>query len=271
MKNERSNDWLALVEYAQAAMKIIAIGPVLNFDRYVHLQKVFIGGGCSKQNPIQLYLLNPPMNVQESKRMLRPCLVLCLCCAMAACGGGFRDYLADGTEPLPVLVASARPARATVPVPVTKHTVTDVSCGLNGRHGIQTEVLQRVNALRAAGAVCGATTYVAVAPLTWNSDLLKAAQGHSSDMAKNNYFSHNRPDGSTPAQRVRATGYRYTAVGENIAAGQPTVEKVVTKWIDSPGHCQNLMNPRFRNIGVACARNDATTYHLYWTMDLGGT
>ena len=65
--------------------------------------------------------------------------------------------------------------------------------------------------------------------------------------------------------------YRYTAVGENIAAGQPGVESVVSKWIDSPGHGQNLMNPRFRNIGVACARNDAATYRLDWTMDLGGT
>lgn len=211
------------------------------------------------------------MNVQESKRLLRPCLVLCLCNAVTACGAGGRDYRADGAGPMPVLVASARPARATVPVPLTKDTATEVNCGLTGRHGIQTEVLQRVNALRTAGAVCGTTTYAAAAPLTWNNDLLKAAQGHASDMAKNNYFSHNRPDGGTLAQRVRATGYHNPAVGENIAAGQPNVASVVSKWIDSPGHCQNLMNPRFRNIGVACARNDAATYRLYWTMDLGGT
>lgn len=191
------------------------------------------------------------MNDQESKRVLRPSLVLCLCCAVA--------------------VASAAPARAKVPVPVTKDTAIDASCGLNGRHGIQTEVLQRVNAVRAAGAVCGSTTFAAAAPLTWNSFLLQAARDHSSDMGQNNYFSHDSLNGRTPTQRMRAAGYNSLYVGENIAAGQPTVENVVTKWINSPDHCKNLMNPRFRNIGVACVRNDATTYHLYWTMDLGRT
>ena len=88
-------------------------------------------------------------------------------------------------------------------------------------------------------------------------------------MADNNYFSHTSLDGRTFAQRITATGYRYTAAGENIAAGQTSVQSVMTGWINSPGHCQNLMNPTYRDIGMACVRNDAATYRLYWTMDLG--
>ncbi len=99
--------------------------------------------------------------------------------------------------------------------------------------------------------------------------LLTAATGHSADMAKNNYFSHTSLDGRTFDQRITAAGYRWSAVGENIAAGQTSVQSVMTSWINSPGHCQNLMNPTFRDIGVACVRNDAAKYRLYWTMDLG--
>ncbi|MDP3655044.1 MAG: CAP domain-containing protein [Rhodoferax sp.] len=65
------------------------------------------------------------------------------------------------------------------------------------------------------------------------------------------------------------TGYAYCAVGENIAAGQTSVQSVMSTWINSPGHCQNLMNPTYRDMGVACVRNDAASYRLYWTMDLG--
>lgn len=184
---------------------------------------------------------------------MRPILLLCLCCTVTALG-----------------VAVYQPAaEAAAPVAAAKNTDLDASCGLNGKPGIQTEVLHRVNALRAQGALCGTAIYAAAAPLTWNPQLLQAAREHSSDMAENDYFSHQRPDGNSPAQRMRAAGYNSSYVGENIAAGQPTVESVVSKWMHSPEHCKNLMNPKFRNIGVACARNDAATYLLYWTMDLG--
>lgn len=224
------------------------------------------------------------MNDQIPERVLRSSLALCLCYAVVACGGGSDEDLADGTAPLPAPVETSTPAtepepaiararRTTTPVPapVTTNTAIGASCGLNGAAGIQAEVLQRVNALRAAGAVCGATTFAAAPPLNWNSLLLQAATGHSSDMAQKNYFSHNSLDGRTFAQRITAAGYRYTAAGENIAAGQTTVQSVITTWINSPGHCQNLMNATFRDIGVACVRNDAASYRFYWTLDLGRT
>ncbi len=228
------------------------------------------------------------MTDSASMRALRASIALCLSGIVAACGGGGGDSESAGTTastPAPVQVTTPAPAPApATPAPVAVAdtpasapvapvtpvaAAVDVNCGLNGAAGIQGEVMQRVNALRAAGAVCGTTAYAATGPLAWNSLLLQAASGHSSDMAQNNYFSHTSLDGRTMVQRVVATGYTYTNLGENIAAGQSTVESVITGWTNSPGHCQNLMNPAFRDIGVACVRSDTSSYRYYWTMVLG--
>jgi uncharacterized protein YkwD len=52
-------------------------------------------------------------------------------------------------------------------------------------------------------------------------------------------------------------------IGENIAFGPPTIAEVMQGWFNSPGHCKNLMNPEFKEIGVA---EDRT----YWVQDFGG-
>jgi len=89
-------------------------------------------------------------------------------------------------------------------------------------------------------------------------------------MVTHNFFSHTGSNGSTLAQRVNATGYAWSSLGENIAAGQTTVNTVVDGWIASPGHCANIMNPNFVHIGLACVRGTSSnTYSHYWTMDLG--
>jgi uncharacterized protein YkwD len=214
----------------------------------------------------------PPGSMNDSTHLRAACfcLVASLCGVLASCGGGGGSTDGTAAMPTPATLTTPATAPATTVVPVTA-AVSDASCGLNGTAGIQAEIMQRVNALRAAGAVCGSTTYSAATALTWNTKLLQSAKGHSADMAQNNYFSHTSLDGRTLSQRVLAAGYSYMAVGENIAAGQTTVESVMTAWINSPGHCQNLMNPTFRDIGVACIRNDAATYRLYWTMNLGRT
>ncbi len=235
--------------------------------------------------------------------------VAALCLALAACGGGGGDAPAvsgatgstgaaqtDAVAALPAPVAAdapavtpaapaasapaASPGAAVVTPPAiapsapaasapAQTATADLSCGLNGPAGIQAEVLQRLNALRAAGAVCGTTGYAATGALAWNNLLLNAAKGHSADMAEKNYFSHTGQDGRSPGQRVTAAGYIWSNTGENIAGGQRSVEQVMTGWINSPGHCQNLMNPNFRDVAVACVKNDASTYRLYWTMNLG--
>ena len=100
--------------------------------------------------------------------------------------------------------------------------------------------------------------------------LAQAAAGHSQDMAARNYFSHTSADGRTLVDRVNATGYAWSSLGENIAAGYPSVNAVVDGWMASDGHCANLMNPAFRDIGMACVPGTASsTYKTYWTLDLG--
>lgn len=152
-------------------------------------------------------------------------------------------------------------------VPVS--TALAASCQSSGTSDFQAEVLLRVNALRAVGAVCGTAIYPAAPALNWDHWLQQAASSHSSEMAQNNNFSHDSLDGKTFAQRLTDAGYSYRAAGENIAAGDVTVDQVVNRWLNSPGHCVNMLNPAYRDVGVACASSSANDGN-YWTIYLGG-
>ncbi|MBD1844805.1 CAP domain-containing protein [Cyanobacteria bacterium FACHB-63] len=99
-------------------------------------------------------------------------------------------------------------------------------------------------------------------PLTLNLTLNDVAEKHSQDMATRNYFSHQGLDGSQPWDRMRAEGYNYSRAAENIAFGQPTPQDVVTGWMNSPGHRQNILNSNLKEIGVGY-------YNGYWTQNFG--
>ena len=129
-------------------------------------------------------------------------------------------------------------------------------------------ILQQVNAVRARGFDCGGERFGNAQPVRWNDQLVSAASGHSRDMADNNYFDHTSLRGTHPQHRVDATGYKWRSVAENIAAGQFTAHSVMRGWMDSPGHCRNIMNPKYTEIGVACVQRPGTTYGDYWTMVL---
>lgn len=90
------------------------------------------------------------------------------------------------------------------------------------------------------------------AVLVWNDLLAKAAETKAKDMFSKQYFAHNSPEGKTPAQFVNEAGYSYIKTGENLALGIFKDEADLVKaWMDSPGHRENLLNPKFREIGVA--------------------
>ena len=93
--------------------------------------------------------------------------------------------------------------------------------------------------------------------------------GHAVDMATQNYFSHTSLDGRSPWDRIDEAGYPHFGAGENIAAGQRTAEDVVTAWLNSPGHCRNIMNPSFDELGVGYAYDAASTYQRYWVQNFG--
>lgn len=130
------------------------------------------------------------------------------------------------------------------------------------------EFLYRINSVRAVGCDCGKKHYAPAPPLTWNYNLENAAREHATDMYQRSYFSHTSKDGRNIEDRIVLAGYQFKgfrsfAVGENIAFGQTSIAEVSDGWFKSTGHCQNLMNPDFKEIGIAKTG-------LYWVQDFGG-
>lgn len=128
-------------------------------------------------------------------------------------------------------------------------------------------ILQLTNEARAVSRTCDDTTFPARGRLTLNSRLNSAAQSHARDMASANYFSHIGRDGSTVGDRVTRAGYAWRAVGENIAAGQRSAEEVVRGWLESPGHCKNIMSGAYTQLGVGFSTNTAARYQTYWVQN----
>ena len=106
-------------------------------------------------------------------------------------------------------------------------------------------------------------------PLRWDATLQGVASGHSQDMARRNYFDHRSPEGRTITERVKASAYKFSVAGENLAGGDPSIHSAVQGWLESPSHCENMMNPRFVDVAVACVGNRGSQWGTYWTMVLG--
>jgi uncharacterized protein YkwD len=132
---------------------------------------------------------------------------------------------------------------------------------------IDSELLARINAARAHARRCGSKPFAAAPALQPSALLRAAAEQHAHDMLVHNYFAHEGHDGSSPAQRVTGTGYRYRIVGENIASGPQNAAEAVAGWIASPEHCENLMDARFMESGVAYAASTSGPPRIYWVQE----
>lgn len=86
-----------------------------------------------------------------------------------------------------------------------------------------------------------------------------AAQRHSQDMVRRDYFSHSSRSGASLGQRLRAAGWRAhgsSRTGENIAWGADVLgdaQSIVAAWMRSPGHRATILHPGFRELGVGVA------------------
>ncbi|MGM8228840.1 CAP domain-containing protein [Cellvibrio sp. ARAG 10.3] len=125
------------------------------------------------------------------------------------------------------------------------------------------------NEARALGRRCGTTWYNPAPALRWDCRLGQASYVHSADMASNNFFSHTGSDGSSPFDRMRREGYQFSTAGENIGAGYRTVDAAVNGWLNSAGHCSNIMNPNFQDMGAARVDSATSAYRIYWTVGFG--
>jgi uncharacterized protein YkwD len=137
-------------------------------------------------------------------------------------------------------------------LPTAQHKVSDGGCA----HGADVPAGDNLAGIRAA-TLCLLNKQRAshgLRPLTENRRLERAAQRFSNEMTARHFFEHVSPDGSTPLQRVKASGYtRVRLAGENLGWGigrAATPFEMVDGWMHSPGHRANILRRDFKDIGI---------------------
>lgn len=124
------------------------------------------------------------------------------------------------------------------------------------------EMLDAVNVARAEGGVCGSERIAPSEPLVWDARLELAARRHTLDLVKHNMLSHTGSDGLEPGDRVLEAGYEWRVVGENLIRGRNSLDTVIEDWLESPGHCRQILNPVLSEMGAAEVDG-------YWTQVFG--
>ncbi|GLD94126.1 hypothetical protein PINS_up002737 [Pythium insidiosum] len=99
------------------------------------------------------------------------------------------------------------------------------------------EMIEAVNAERAKQGA---------PPLCYNKKLNAAAQLHSDDQARTKKMSHTGSNGSNVGQRITAQNFKWSGLGENVAAGQRDVASVMKAWMNSEGHRANILNKNYK-------------------------
>ncbi|GIV85270.1 MAG: hypothetical protein KatS3mg052_2277 [Candidatus Roseilinea sp.] len=107
-------------------------------------------------------------------------------------------------------------------------------------------------------------------PLAWNPLLDKAAQRHSDDMASKGFIDETGSDGSSPRQRIEATGYaawpQQRIWAESLYAGQGTFEEALAFFLSDEGQRRIVLSPKLREVGIGIAKDNLRTY---WTLTFG--
>jgi uncharacterized protein YkwD len=201
---------------------------------------------------------------------------------LAACGGGGGDGAsgspstgAPAAAPATAASAPAAPAAAsTTPATSTPETSTTTPTGSaatpTSEKTFPDRVVEALNAARAVPRSCGGTAFPAAGPLRWQAQTEQAALAQAQYLQQNNLFTHTGANGSSVGDRLTATGYTWQSVGENLAAGYTDFAAVLQGWIDSPGHCVNVMNGNYVDVGVVLVQGTSSnTYRTYWAMVLG--
>ncbi|WP_250213017.1 CAP domain-containing protein [Acrocarpospora catenulata] len=239
-----------------ARCRVVAAKPALTSTKRIRV--VGARSGCSNKALTRVRLKKvvpgPDRVVKSGARVVRNArLTLTVPCA----SGVFYTTVTDARGRTAVS-GKVRVTCPTRPKPSPSPTPGGGGGGSSSGVGsaVENEVVRLTNAERAK-AGCG--------PLTHDARLHKAALGHSADMSAKNYFSHDSQDGRDFSDRIKAAGYSFTAIGENIAQGQRSAASVVNDWMNSPGHRQNILNCNYVHIGVGYVAAGGP----YWTQDFG--
>jgi hypothetical protein len=127
--------------------------------------------------------------------------------------------------------------------------------------GFEQRVVEIVNQKRASAGL---------SPVVSSNTLATSARAYADQMARQGFFGHAAPDGSTFVSRDEAAGYvDWTFLGENLAGGQPDPQNVVDAWMNSPGHRDNILSANARELGVGYVYRAGSKYGHYWVQEFG--
>ncbi|UYQ92798.1 CAP domain-containing protein [Chitinophaga horti] len=155
---------------------------------------------------------------------------------------------------LSLLFVSCAKESTTEIIPANEIAVRDTVFTMNNNVN-KAVMLELINEARAKGCNCGGVEMAPVGPVTWNLKLEQAAYLHAKEMRDSSYFSHTGANGSNAGQRITNVGYKWAAYGENLALGILSEQQVMAGWLNSPTHCQVIMNARYKEMGVALVGN----------------
>lgn len=153
------------------------------------------------------------------------------------------------------------------PAPQTAVVVSalkvDASLDTSTQTTYEAKVLKLINAERAKRGL---------KKLSLNTKLRTAARAHSKDMARNDFFSHTGSNGSSMTDRLNKVGYKYSAAGETLYAGNgqfKTPEQCVKAWLNSPGHAAIMLSPNYTQVGIGYYYDKTSPYGAYYSADFG--
>ncbi|MEO7114309.1 MAG: CAP domain-containing protein [Caldimonas sp.] len=133
------------------------------------------------------------------------------------------------------------------------------------------EAARRLNDIRHHGVACPSGATATPVTVAWNDRLASAAQVQAREMARLERMSHRDSQNRDLGERLRAVGYRFGTAVENVAVGFASIDDVVDAWLESDGHCENVMNAAVREFGLACIDTDSTgapEERRYWALVL---
>lgn len=170
-------------------------------------------------------------------------------------GGYLKDDLKPLYERLRMRVLRLAPELREITTRFADISLDQLKKEINAPPPLRVVTSLKAGTLTRAGAIQStniARTKNGLTSLSENTQLNSAATLKLRDMFEKQYFAHVSPQGNGPSYFVEQAGYTYVMIGENLALGNfENDQELVEAWMGSPGHRENILNPRYQEIGIA--------------------